>query len=124
MRESLPPEPSPAEPAAPTRLVLVESPPPPRGKWGRYLIPLSKVGAFFALTGLTGLVVAVCVLYYQFSQGLPEIPKVSAYAPPVLTEVFTDDQVLAGEFYAERRKVVPYERIPKRLVQAFIASED
>ena len=33
-------------------------------------------------------------------------------------------QVLAGEFYNERRKVVPYDRIPKRLVQAFIASED
>ena len=32
--------------------------------------------------------------------------------------------MLAGEFYDERRKVVPYERIPKRLVQAFIASED
>jgi penicillin-binding protein 1A len=32
--------------------------------------------------------------------------------------------VLAGEFYNERRKVVPYERIPKRLVQAFIAAED
>jgi membrane carboxypeptidase/penicillin-binding protein len=41
-----------------------------------------------------------------------------------VSEVYTDDAVLAGEFYAERRKVVPYERIPKRLVQAFIASED
>ena len=48
----------------------------------------------------------------------------SAYRPPVLTEVYTDDQVLAGEFYNERRKVVPYDHIPKRLVQAFIASED
>jgi penicillin-binding protein 1A len=124
MRDPSLPDSSPPEPAAPTRLVLVESPPPPRGKYGRYLIPLSKVGAFFALTGLTGLAAAVFVLYYQFSQGLPEIPKVSAYAPPVLTEVFTDDQVLAGEFYDQRRKVVPYERIPKRLVQAFIASED
>ena len=46
------------------------------------------------------------------------------YWPPIVTEVYTDDAVLAGEFYHERRKVVPYERIPKRLVQAFIASED
>src|SRR2546421_9273751 len=29
-----------------------------------------------------------------------------------------------GEFYDERRVVVPYQRIPKKLVQAFIASED
>src|SRR5205807_7736663 len=28
------------------------------------------------------------------------------------------------ELYNERRKVVPYDHIPKRLVQAFIAAED
>ena len=50
--------------------------------------------------------------------------RVARYWPPVLSEVYTDDQVLAGELYENRRKVVPYERIPKRLVQAFIASED
>ena len=119
-----PPDAPPPDAPPPSRLVLVEPPRPTRGKWGRFLIPLSKLGAFLALTGLTGAAAAAAVLYYRFSQGLPEIPKVSAYAPPVLTEVFTDDQVLAGEFYVERRKVVPYERIPKRLVQAFIASED
>ena len=54
--------------------------------------------------------------------GLPDIPKVDEYWPPIVTEVYTDDAVLAGEFYNERRKVVPYEHIPKRLVQAFIAS--
>jgi penicillin-binding protein 1A len=79
---------------------------------------------WLALTGCTALFVGLLTLYYQYSEGLPEIPKVEAYAPPVVTEVFTDDRVLAGEFYTERRKVVPYERIPKRLVQAFIASED
>ena len=124
MRDPSTPDAPPPEPDAPTRLVLVEPPRAPRGRVGRLLIPLAKLGAFLALTGLTAAVGLAVVLYYRFSQGLPDIPKVSAYAPPVLTEVFTDDQVLAGEFYDERRKVVPYERIPKRLVQAFIASED
>ena len=55
---------------------------------------------------------------------LPDIPRVTDYRPPILTEVVTSDALLAGEFYNERRKVVPYERVPKRLVQAFIASED
>ena len=80
--------------------------------------------AVCALTGLTFAGLGGLVLYYKFSQGLPEIPKVDSYAPPVLSQVFTDDQVLAGEFYDERRKVVPYDHIPKRLVQAFIAAED
>ena len=80
--------------------------------------------AWLLLTGATAALVGGLAAYYVFSEGLPEIPRISAWAPPLLTEVYTDDQVLAGEFYDERRKVVPYDRIPKRLVQAFIASED
>jgi len=80
--------------------------------------------AWTGLVGLTGGVLTSAALYYRFSQGLPRIPRIDQYWPPIVTEIYSDDAVLAGEFYNERRKVVPYERIPKRLVQAFIASED
>ena len=56
--------------------------------------------------------------------GCPEIPTLDEYRPPIVTEVISSDGQIAGEFFDERRKVVPYERIPKRVVQAFIASED
>ena len=82
------------------------------------------IAAWLALTGSTALLVLGTFLYVRFSRGLPDIPAVEDYRPPIVTEVFTDDGVLAGEFYNERRKFVPYEQIPKRLVQAFIASED
>jgi hypothetical protein len=77
-----------------------------------------------ALCGVTAAGLGGLTLYYVYSAGLPEIPQVEQYWPPIVTEVYTDDAVLAGEFYNERRKVVPYDHIPKRLVQAFIASED
>ncbi|NMO21262.1 PBP1A family penicillin-binding protein [Pyxidicoccus fallax] len=93
----------------------------PNGRWWKFLL---KAAGWLALTGATAAVVAVTAVYYVYSDGLPAIPKVDEYWPPIVTEVYTDDAVLAGEFYNERRKVVPYERIPKRLVQAFIASED
>ncbi len=102
-----------------SRLVL-DGVAPPRTPRKRLLM----VAAWLALTGLTAATVAVLGAYYVFSRDLPAIPKVDEYWPPIVTEVYTDDAVLAGEFYSERRKVVPYERIPKRLVQAFIASED
>ncbi|WP_407653758.1 penicillin-binding protein 1A [Archangium lipolyticum] len=102
-----------------SKLVL-DGVPPKRRWWVRLL----KFAAWATLTGATAAAVAVVGVYYHFSQGLPEIPKVDQYWPPIVTEVYTDDAVLAGEFYHQRRKVVPYERIPKRLVQAFIASED
>ena len=119
------PEPAPPENRSRHRLVLAErSPPPPGPPWKFWARRGGRVFAFFALVGGTAALVGAIGVYYAFSEGLPEIPRVAAWAPPILTEVYTDDQVLAGEFYNERRKVVPYERIPKRLVQAFIASED
>ncbi|WPB79194.1 PBP1A family penicillin-binding protein [Archangium violaceum] len=102
-----------------SKLVL-DGVPPKRPIW----VLLLKFAAWATLTGATAAVVAVAGVYYHYSQGLPDIPKVDQYWPPIVTEVYTDDAVLAGEFYHHRRKVVPYERIPKRLVQAFIASED
>ncbi|HEX8826043.1 MAG TPA: PBP1A family penicillin-binding protein [Archangium sp.] len=102
-----------------SKLVL-DGVPPKRPLWVRLL----KFAAWATLTGATAAVLAVVGVYYHFSEGLPDIPQVDQYWPPIVTEVYTDDAVLAGEFYHHRRKVVPYERIPKRLVQAFIASED
>ncbi len=93
----------------------------PAGRWWKFLL---KTAGWLTLTGATAAVIAVTAVYYVYAEGLPAIPKVDEYWPPIVTEVYTDDAVLAGEFYEERRKVVPYERIPKRLVQAFIASED
>jgi penicillin-binding protein 1A len=119
----LPQRPTPAD-RAHHRLVLIEPPLPAGPPWQRRLRTASKVLGWLFLTGITGAVLGGLGLYYAFSEGLPDIPRISAWAPPILTEVYSDDQVLAGEFYDERRKVVPYDRIPKRLVQAFIASED
>jgi len=119
------PESPPPEDRSRHRLILTERPPPPPGPpWKFWAHRSGRVLAFLVLVGATAAVVGALGVYYAFSEGLPEIPRVAAWAPPILTEVYADDQVLAGEFYDERRKVVPYERIPKRLVQAFIASED
>ncbi|MFZ5445045.1 MAG: penicillin-binding protein 1A [Myxococcota bacterium] len=93
----------------------------PQKRWWK--VPFKVVG-FLVLTGLTAAIAGYGFVYWKYADGLPAIPRVDEYRPPILTEVYTVDGVLAGEFYNERRKVVPYERIPKRLVQAFIAAED
>ncbi len=103
--------------ASTLRLVDV---PPPR----KLLTRAAMAVAFLVLCGLTAAAVGIFGIYYKYSEGLPDIPNVNEYWPPIVTEVFSDDAVLAGEFYNERRKVVPYDHVPKRLVQAFIASED
>ncbi|HVE87413.1 MAG TPA: transglycosylase domain-containing protein [Myxococcales bacterium] len=94
---------------------------PPRPKWW---VTALKVLGWLALTASTAAACAVLAIYYRYSEGLPEIPRVDQYWPPIVSEVYTNDGVLTGEFFNERRKVLPYDQIPKRLVQAFIASED
>jgi len=93
----------------------------PEKRWWKGLF---KLVAFFALTGCTAGAFGYGFVWWKFSDGLPDIPDAESYRPPILSEVYTGDAVLAGEFSNERRKVVPYDRIPKRLVQAFIAAED
>ena len=104
---------------APPRVVL-DGVPPPRPLLRR----LVRWALFLAILAVNAAVVAGIAGYLYFSRGLPEIPKISDYRPPIVTEMVSADGQIAGEFFAERRKVVPYERIPKRLVQAFVASED
>src|SRR5712691_22539 len=69
---------------------------------------------------LAGLV----AVYIAFARGLPSIDWARRYRPPIVSTVWSGDEQLVGEFYNERRVVVPYDRIPKKMVQAFIASED
>jgi len=112
--------PTPNPPAAPEggkKLALQV----PRRSWKARLF---RWFLFLCLIGVVLGAAAVAGLYWHFGKTIPEVPDPEAYWPPILTEVYTDDGVLAGEFFEERRKVIPYERIPKRLVQAFIASED
>src|SRR4051812_7706027 len=84
--------------------------------WVLIAIPLGALG-FLAM----GAAIAV---YVAFAKGLPSIEWARHYRPPIVSTVWSGDEQLIGEFYDERRVVVPYEQIPKRLKQALIASED
>jgi membrane carboxypeptidase/penicillin-binding protein len=79
----------------------------------------------FAAIGLVNAgLVGGLALYAWFSRGLPSVPTLAEYRPPIITEMMSADGQIAGEFFVERRKVIPIRRIPGELVQAFIASED
>ena len=67
---------------------------------------------------------ALAAVYLSFAKGLPSIEWARHYRPPIVSTIWSGDEQLIGEFYNERRVVVPYERIPKRLKQALVASED
>ncbi len=55
---------------------------------------------------------------------LPDLDALQHYEPNLVTRVYSDDGSLIGEFYIERRVIVPIEKIPDKLIKAFLAAED
>ena len=85
----------------------------------------------FLLYTLSGLVmvaiaglIAVFLVVAKYGSDLPDYHQLADYQPKVSTRVHAGDGRLLKEFYTERRIYVPYEAIPKRVVNAFLAAED
>lgn len=93
--------------------------PPPRRPWRWWQIGLIGLG----ILALLGAVTAAGVLWY-FSQDLPSLESLQNYQPSLVTQVYSGDQQLIGQFFIERRIVTPLKDIPKTLTQAVIATED
>lgn len=63
--------------------------------------------------------------YFAFLMvSLPKVDRLADYKPPIVSKVYGDDGSLVGEFYLERRTVIEVDKIPRRLIQAFVAAED
>jgi penicillin-binding protein 1A len=74
-----------------------------------------------AAVGLAGL-----LIYSYFSLHAPPVPDLRSYAQvvPAVSRMYAADGTMLGEFAKEWREVVPFERMPPRLVNAFLAVED
>ncbi|HAR42099.1 MAG TPA: penicillin-binding protein [Bdellovibrionales bacterium] len=83
---------------------------------------------------LAGTLVAAGVAWH-FSRDLPKIIAVEDYRPLGVTKIIVsspeaqvqpqqhNEQVI-GEFYKERRYLIPFEKIPENVIRAFISAED
>ncbi|MDY6853764.1 MAG: PBP1A family penicillin-binding protein [Thermodesulfobacteriota bacterium] len=85
---------------------------------------------FIKLISLTSLIFFVVSIfssagiYFYFSRNLPDLSLLKNYHPNITTKVYSDQGEIIGEFYLEKRIVVPLSRIPKILIQAFVSAED
>jgi penicillin-binding protein 1A len=93
---------------------------------GGYAYWIGKLYGFAALVIVTLLMLTCVIIYSHFSLTAPPVPNLERYAyiAPGVSRIYAADGTLLGEFAKEWREIVPYERIPKRLVDAFLAVED
>ena len=61
---------------------------------------------------------------WYFSIGLPDYKKLSDYQPPISSRVYSKDSKLIAEYAIEKRLFIPYESVPKKVVNAFLSAED
>ena len=86
-----------------------------------------KVFKKIILVWLVCSVLIIGVAYWIVSSimaGLPNVAQLDKYIPPLTSEVYTIDRQRIGEFFTERRYYRKYEEIPRKVIEAFIASED
>ncbi len=85
-----------------------------------------KHTALFILPSLLFLGGAVALLAYGvfIYKSLPRLTTLKDYHPPLTSLVLDRKGVKVGEFFEERRVLVPYQDFPPCLMQAFIAAED
>lgn len=97
-----------------------------RKKRGRSLLRRLAVGiaTLTAVIVFGGAATAGGVVWY-YGRDLPDLSDLREdYRPPQFNRIETADGVLIGEFFEERRTVVPFERMPRNLIKAVLAAED
>jgi len=74
------------------------------------------------LIGLgTGFVIAfIVIIVIDFNR----VQNLANYQPDITTRIYDKNGILISELFTEKREIVPFEKIPKNLVNAFVAIED
>ena len=78
---------------------------------------------FLIIFFIVVLLFALSTLWY-FSIGLPDYKKLSNYQPPISSRVYSNDGKLIAEYAIEKRLFVPFDSIPKKVINSFLSAED
>lgn len=88
---------------------------------------LLHIVKYFSLFILTALLIGAALLagaYFYVAGDLPRVDTLADYRPSIITRVYSDEGSIIAEYSRERRIVVPVERLPQQLIEAFVAAED
>src|SRR4030081_2030838 len=76
------------------------------------------VVAALGIGGFVGITLA------HFGRGLSRFPQIAGYVPVTGTKIYAGDGSFITEFETEHRIPVTIAKVPKLVVQAFLAAED
>ncbi|HXJ19080.1 MAG TPA: PBP1A family penicillin-binding protein [Polyangia bacterium] len=86
---------------------------------------LRLAGTLAVLALFAGVALVVGIFsYYGSDPKLPDLSRLDTYRPKQVTRILDRNGAAIGEMGSEKRTVVPYNAIPKLLVQAVVSAED
>ena len=67
---------------------------------------------------------AILIVLWTFSNSIPDYRFLKNYKPPVSSKMYSGNGELVADFSKEKRIFVPYEAIPKNVINSFLSAED
>ena len=91
---------------------------------------LEKVLNFFkSITKLILVIFTLGILFsfstlWYFSSDLPDYKILSNYKPPISSRVHSGEGQLIAEYALQKRLFIPYESVPRTVINSFLSAED
>ena len=76
------------------------------------------------LTFTLVMLITVLGILWTFSNNIPDYKFLKNYKPPVSSKVYSGNGDLVADFSKEKRIFVPYNSIPKNVINSFLSAED
>ncbi len=81
-----------------------------------------------AMISMTIIVISLLVIFFyvlwKFSPQLPSYDKIINYKPSLSSRIYSSDGLLLKSFYVQERIFIPIDRIPTKIINAFLSAED
>ncbi len=68
--------------------------------------------------------ITILIVLWTFSNSIPDYRFLKNYKPPVSSKMYSGEGDLVADFSKEKRIFVPYEAIPKNVINSFLSAED
>ena len=68
--------------------------------------------------------ILIFTILWTFSNNIPDYKFLKSYKPPVSSKVYSGGGELVADFSKEKRIFVPFESIPKNIINSFLSAED
>ena len=77
------------------------------------------IASFFLLISIT-----ILGVLWTFSNNIPDYKFLKNYKPAVSSKMYSGNGEVVADFSKEKRIFVPYEVIPKNVINSFLSAED